>query len=281
MSHGAEIAKGERFAFGENWSQFLTHLDEERIALAERSLVEMLEIDSLAGKRFLDVGSGSGLFSLAARRLGAEVTSFDYDPASAACTASLRQRYFPNDPAWTVTEASVLDRSFLASLGRFDVVYSWGVLHHTGAMWEALANVAPLVAGEGQLFIAIYNDQGRQSRRWQRIKRAYVGSSKPVRAALVTYALAKTWFKTIVYDAMHGNPLRSWRGYGKVSTRGMHPWRDLLDWVGGYPFEVATPEAILDFYRGRGFELVRMKTCGGGLGCNEFVFRRNKTASAS
>jgi hypothetical protein len=54
----------------------------------------------------------------------------------------------------------------------------------------------------------------------------------------------------------------------------MSPWRDLIDWVGGYPFEVAKPEAILDFYLRRGFTLKRLVTCGGSLGCNEYVFVR-------
>jgi 2-polyprenyl-6-hydroxyphenyl methylase/3-demethylubiquinone-9 3-methyltransferase len=54
----------------------------------------------------------------------------------------------------------------------------------------------------------------------------------------------------------------------------MSVWYDLVDWVGGYPFEVAKPEEVFDFYRKRGFELSRLKTSGGGLGCNEFVFIR-------
>lgn len=117
---------------------------------AKSSLRRMLNVESLEGKTFLDVGSGSGLFSLAARRLGAKVHSFDYDPKSVACTRELKRRYFPEDPQWTIEEGSVLDRDYLTRLGQFDVVYSWGVLHHTGAMWEALGNVAPLVAGGGE-----------------------------------------------------------------------------------------------------------------------------------
>src|SRR6266496_6740116 len=127
MSHVIEISRGERFAFGKNWKSFLTNLDETRIAEAERSLREMLQLDDLLGKSFLDVGSGSGIFSLAARRLGARVHSFDYDPESVACTAELKRRYFSNDSNWTIEEGSVLDEEYMLSLGQFDVVYSWGV----------------------------------------------------------------------------------------------------------------------------------------------------------
>lgn len=144
-----EVAAGERFGFGENWQRFLYLLNAERIALAEKSLCDMLGVTDLHGRSFLDVGSGSGLFSLAARRLGARVHSFDYDPQSVACTAELKHRYFPDDADWSVESGSVLDSAYLQTLGQWDVVYSWGVLHHTGAMRQALDNVAPLVRAGG------------------------------------------------------------------------------------------------------------------------------------
>src|SRR3954471_13185049 len=148
--HADEVDRGERFEFGKNWQAFLDVLDDERIAEAERSLQQMLGVDSLSGRSFLDAGSGSGLFSLAARRLGADpVRSFDFDPSSVACTRELRRRFFPDDADWTVEEASVLDDDFVRSLGRWDVVYSWGVLHHTGAMWRALDLAQSAVGADG------------------------------------------------------------------------------------------------------------------------------------
>jgi len=271
MSHATEVAIGERFEFGTNWAWFLQTLSDVKIEAAVTSLQQMLETPSLAGKSFLDIGSGSGLFSLAARRMGARVHSLDYDPRSVSCTAELRRRYFPNDSLWTVESGSVLDATYLRSLGRFDIVYSWGVLHHTGNMWAALDNVASQVAPGGQLFIAIYNDQGTASRRWTKVKKFYNQAPRSLRFLVVWPSFVVLYWRRLVKDLLHGRPFQTVRDYGK-SQRGMSFWQDLVDWVGGYPFEVAKPEQIFDFYRDRGFVLARLRTCGGSLGCNEFVF---------
>lgn len=270
--HKIEVKKGQRFEFGANWARFLAVLSDERIRMAEESLKRMLDVSDLKGKSFLDVGSGSGLFSLAARRLGARVHSFDYDPQSVACTAEIKQRYCPDDTEWTVQPGSALDKAYLGQLGQFDVVYSWGVLHHTGAMWDALANVVPLVSGEGKLFIAIYNDQGRGSKTWLSAKKAYNAAPAALRWIVLYPSFIRLWGPTTIRDFLRGRPFVTWRNYAEGSMRGMTAWRDVVDWVGGLPFEVATPEAIFDFYRERGFQLKRLKTCAGGLGCNEFVF---------
>jgi 2-polyprenyl-6-hydroxyphenyl methylase/3-demethylubiquinone-9 3-methyltransferase len=268
-----DISLGRRFRFGENWSSFLRLLSEERIVSAEQSLKAMLETERLDGRSFLDAGSGSGLFSLAARRLGASVTSFDFDPHSIACSAELKRRYFPGDKQWTVASGSVLDCRFVDGLGVHDIVYSWGVLHHTGAMWDGLANLVRSVAPKGLLFIAIYNDQGRASRVWARVKRAYVRSPTALRPLILAAALLRLWGPTFVRNALgRTSPVNPGETSG---ARGMDPWHDARDWVGGYPFEVAKPEEIFDFCRHRDLALRRLKTCAGGLGCNEYVFERS------
>lgn len=264
-----DVKKGKRFEFGKNWQGFLSTLTEERIRIAETSIKEMLEVDNLNGKVVLDIGSGSGLFSLAARKLGAQTHSFDCDPASVACTQELRSRYFPNDPNWVVEEGSVLDDDFLKSLGSFNIVYSWGVLHHTGNMWAALERAASLVEKNGTLFIAIYNDQGRQSRFWRRVKESYC--SGVLGKALVSSIFIPYFFLRALLSCVLRRE-NVFTGYKK--NRGMSITHDWFDWIGGLPFEVATVEEIFRFVRDRGFVLRNIKTTN-GIGNNQFVFVRD------
>ncbi|MDA9859369.1 class I SAM-dependent methyltransferase, partial [Rubripirellula sp.] len=133
------MSETDRFEFGKNWKAFLASLDQQRIERAVESLRQTLGVESMEGKCFIDLGCGSGLFSLAAHQLGAEVTSIDFDMESVQCTEFLREHYAAKSPVWKIEQGSVLDASFLGSLGQGDYVYSWGVLHHTGAMQDAIA----------------------------------------------------------------------------------------------------------------------------------------------
>ncbi len=272
-----QVGAGDRFQFGENWQRFLAVLNEERLAEAERSLREMLRAPSLVGKSFLDVGSGSGLFSLAAVRLGASaVHSIDFDPTSVACTREVKRRLEPSAEDWTIERGNVLDDAEMAALGQWDIVYAWGVLHHTGDMRTAMENVAPLVAPTGRLFISIYNDQGLKSRLWRRVKQVFNTLPAALRGPFVVAVMAPFELRAAFTYSLAMNPLgyvRLWTEYKR--SRGMSRWHDLVDWVGGYPFEVAKPEAVFGLYRDLGFRLSSLQTVGGGLGCNQFVFERD------
>lgn len=257
------------FSFGKNWRNFLDSLSEEKIICAEKSLKKMLQVDNFEGKRFLDAGCGSGLFSLAALRLGAtEVVSFDIDEDSVACARELHSRFGPF-PRWKILTGSALDKNFLKSLGKFDIVYSWGVLHHTGNMWQALENITIPTANQSKLFISIYNDQGMISKLWELIKWFY-----NIVPSVIKWLLSATYyFVVLAVKTAQGiikcKPPSKWYEYG--GDRGMSLWHDAVDWIGGYPFETATPEELTDFFNGKKFFLINIikKT---GIGCNELVF---------
>lgn len=272
--HGYELATGRRFAFGRNWARFIDGLTDAQVDLARTALARSLHLPAgerkpLEGRTFLDVGCGSGLTSLAARQLGAKVISIDFDPEAVACAVELRRRYRAEDEVagdgWRITQGSALDEEHLAALGRFDIVCSWGVLHHTGAMWEAIDLCSRRVAPGGLLFIAIYNDQGLVSRAWRRIKRLYNRWPLlrwPLLLAFAPYYVGLRWL-------LH-------RLQRRRDKRGMNLWIDLRDWLGGWPFEVAQPGAINAFLSERGFTPLETVTVGRRQGCNEFLLRHER-----
>jgi 2-polyprenyl-3-methyl-5-hydroxy-6-metoxy-1,4-benzoquinol methylase len=263
----------DRFAFGENWNSFLTKLDESRITEAEKALQWLLGRERLDGQSFADIGSGSGLMSLAARRLGARVMSFDYDPQSVECTAMLRGRFFPNDSNWTVERGSALDRDFMGKLGRFDIAYSWGVLHHTGAMYEAIENASRLVAPGGLYVVALYR-KTLLCGLWTVEKRWYCQASPRAQAIA----------EAIYMGSMRAAFTLTGRDFGAyeanyLSNRGMDLAHNVRDWLGGYPYESIRPADAGKLLSQLGFEHVRSKVQPYsvglfGSGCDEFVYRR-------
>lgn len=257
-----------RFGFGKNWSEFVdTRLSEAIIEESRRHMADMLRTESLKGKTFLDIGCGSGIHSLAALKLGAErVISFDYDRDSVSTTE--RVRAFAGAPSnWTVTQGSVLDQSFMTSLPKADIVYSWGVLHHTGDMWTAVRNAAIPLQQDGVFYIALYSSDNYVDpppAYWMRVKRNY-NLSGPFgkRLAEWRYMLRFHFFPELKAGR---NPLDLMRKYG---TRGMTYWTDVKDWLGGWPMDFASLAETQDFCSQElGLTLMNVKT---GEGCTEYV----------
>ncbi len=260
----------ETFSFGKNWQKFLAHcLAEERMAEAASSLKNFLNMPDLAGKVFMDAGAGSGLFSYAAHQLGAaHVVSFDVDSFSVQCCRHLH-KLSGSPESWIVLEGSVLDDTLLKRLKPADIVYSWGVLHHTGDMWTAIRNTASLVKSGGLFYIALYNKTS-MSRFWAWEKRFFNRSPRPVKWIIEGAFMALSVGKKVVTLK---NPVREIRDYQK-GRRGMSWHTDITDWLGGYPYECATADEVFEFCkRELGMKLENLRTTN-GRGINEFLFRK-------
>lgn len=267
------------FSFGQNWKTFLDSIDEERVRIAELSLTEFLGLSDLQGKSFLDIGCGSGLFSLAAYTLGAErVVSFDIDVFSVECCKHLRKTA-GNPDNWKVHEGSILDNDFVKGSGSFDIVYSWGVLHHTGRMWDALRQSARLVKPGGYYYIALYNKILSRSGSaswihdfWIKVKQTY--NSSPKIGTYILEPLAMSAYIGIILAKLE-NPVTHIKNY--KSHRGMSWKTDATDWLGGYPYEFATVEEVFKFIRSEfpDFNLTNL-TVTSGRGLNWYLFQKSR-----
>lgn len=262
-SNSKILSSETRFGFGQNWRKYLKRLTPSRITKAKTSLQNMLGKESLKKHSFIDIGSGSGLFSLAAWQLGATVHSFDFDQDSVECTMKLRLDFNAPKNEWGIERASILDEDLVKRLGRYDIVYSWGVLHHTGNMQLACQQAAKLCNPGGLLFIAIYNSQGVISHYWWVVKWIY--NTGLIGKYLMTLLhIPYLFILRFVFRAITGR---------LHIERGMSIWFDMHDWLGGMPFEVASAEKIEATFSEIGYTLVKKSLVGSKHGCNEFVFK--------
>ncbi len=253
------------FKFGENWASFSRQLDEDRINTARQSLISLFGENELKGKSFLDIGCGSGLFSIAAAQLGAVVTGIDVDPVSVQTSQENSRKWLPDSPSENFQKGSVLDDEKIKTLGRFDIVYSWGVLHHTGSMKRALQNAAHCVKSGGLLMVAIYN-QHWSSPLWKWVKWLYNHLGSWGQKVLV-------WmFTPVIFMAKW---LVTFKNPFKMG-RGMDFLHNVIDWVGGYPYEYSSVMEMTDTLQKLGFEVLLVRPATVPTGCNEFVSRLGK-----
>jgi SAM-dependent methyltransferase len=251
------------FSFGENWRSFVDTISEGSISRAMSDIEDWLGQDAIAGKSVLDVGSGSGIHSLCFFKLGAkEILSLDVDPYSVESTRLLWEK--AGRPAnWTVTQGSILDRDFVDGLGKHEIVYSWGVLHHTGSMWEAIENTCTLVDSGGKLWIALYV-KGPTYPEHLALKQSYNRASRLGKKVMVWKEIYKIMSER---RQMGFNPF-SWN---RKHDRGMDVYHDLIDWLGGLPYEVASKEEVVKLCNARGFSLDRIFETG-EQGNNIYLF---------
>jgi SAM-dependent methyltransferase len=261
------------FSFGHNWQDFLKGTEEANFLAAKNDLVEWLGGEMIKGKRVLDIGCGSGIHSLAFWNLGArQVFSFDFDPYSVATASTLWEK-FGKPGNWGIQQASILDKRFVAALQKrsFDIVYAWGVLHHTGDLWGALENTCLLPATDGKLWLALYV-KGPRYERDLKFKWKFNKASPIKKEFLIWRYKVSTLMKWILF--------RNWKALRnhfskkqKILSRGMNQRHDIIDWLGGLPYEVASAEEVLAFCRERGFQLEKIRTANEG-GNNIFLFSR-------
>jgi SAM-dependent methyltransferase len=275
VSDAADLTGLEsHFAFGENWASYAEKIDQAEIDEAIKGL-ERLCGGRLNGRRFLDIGCGSGLHSLAALRLGAaEVVCVDIDPVSVATTKAVLQRHCAGS-AFRVERVSVFDMD-PSHWGQFDTVYSWGVLHHTGDMYRALRAAAALVKPSGEFVVALYR-KTLMCWFWRLEKRWYSRASKRGQGVATSIYL---WFFALAQGKQHKTYVEEYR-----SARGMNFYNDVHDWLGGYPYQSITPVETRRFMASIGFKEKRKFARNGpffgrysgvfGSGCDEYAYVRD------
>lgn len=262
-----------RYEFGRNWQRYLKRkFNDERLQLAKQAMLGFLERADLSGSTFLDIGSGSGIHSCAAFLAGAaRVVSFDYDAESVAATRWMHQRA-GSPPHWSVQQGSVLDASFVETLGRFDVVYAWGVLHHTGDQWAALAQAARCVAPGGRFFLALYDRDMYRSPSpefWLDVKRRYNRLGPLGRRAMEAWYIGR-----FVVPKRPSSMLRFARRLAAGEARGMSLYTDVRDWLGGWPMEFSTVDEVRQHAAAHGLSTLKVRQ---GEGNAEYLLERPTT----
>ncbi len=264
-----------QFDFGQNWEDYSRKsLDLEKVRQAKSDFERLFSGIPLENRSFLDIGFGQGLSLLSAASNGARCLGVDINARCLQVLGENRKAFFPEIPDEQIgrVQGSILDPELIRKLqvdsrakeGQFDIVHSWGVLHHTGSMLQAIRNSATLVAGQGHLVLAIYQRHW-SSAPWKCIKFLYNKSP----------AIGRRFFIWLFYPSIY---LAKWivtRENPKNKNRGMDFYHDVVDWVGGYPYEYADRAEITYFLKELGFDLIGFHPPTAPTGCMEFVFRKS------
>jgi ubiquinone/menaquinone biosynthesis C-methylase UbiE len=265
------------FSFGQNWSDYSELVEERHVLSAEEDLTRLMGADGFADRKWCDLGCGSGIHAIAAARLGAIVSAVDIDPQSIATTEKLAKKFGVEGTVASFNN-SVFDLPFTRN--SFDIVYSWGVLHHTGDMWSAITEASHLVSEtEGSQFVIALYRETRLCQLWKIEKRFYKDASPLIQGLIRRLFVLAYDFSLIL---RRRSPWSHRRNYFQM--RGMSFRHDVHDWLGGYPYESASAQELVETMKQIGFTLLREfvrtpnYTPWGffGSGCDEFVFERTK-----
>lgn len=253
------------FSFGKNWQNYSKLIDQKLISFSQQDIEEWVEKTNMKNQRIIDIGCGSGIHSLVFYQEGArELLSFDYDIYSVETTKKLSTQV-GNPKNWKIVQGSILDKQFIKDLGKFNLVYSWGVLHHTGALWQAIENALLLVETNGYFFVSIYT-KGDNYPNHLALKQRY-NQASPLGKKFLEYRYILGMMKGLLRHRK--NPFN----WNQTKERGMNVYYDILDWLGGLPYEVASPTEVIEFCQKFGFKLIKMKELSEG-GCSQYLFQR-------
>ena len=261
----------KHFKFGENWKNFSNLIDNNRLKEAVTSLKKLTNKKSLNNLSFLDIGCGSGLSSLAAIQLNCKkIYAIDQDEQSIKTTKKVLQK-----SRFKKVKVEKKDLFTLNEKEKFDIVYSWGVLHHTGNMLEAIKKSTKMVSKNGMLILALYK-KTKLCNLWKIEKYIYKSSPKVIQNFIKNLFIFLFKLAMILKRKNFSNYINDYK-----TKRGMDFYHDVHDWLGGYPYESISIEEISKIMDKFGYKMIRSfqvkKQIGFfGTGCDEYVFKLKK-----